>query len=76
VQATPGRITANRMDGVSIGVGEVLKADSYVFAPGPWLGKVFPFLAASITPTRQEVFFFGYSRQRFQLQRRPPANLH
>jgi len=59
VQATPGRITANRMDGVSIGVGEVLKADSYVFAPGPWLGKVFPFLAASITPTRQEVFFFG-----------------
>ena len=59
VQATPGRITANRMDGISIGVGEVLKADSYVFAPGPWLGKVFPFLAASITPTRQEVFFFG-----------------
>jgi len=36
-----------------------LKADIYVFAPGPWLGKVFPFLAESITPTRQEVFFFG-----------------
>ncbi len=30
-----------------------------VFAPGPWLGSVFPFLRLGITPTRQEVFFFG-----------------
>jgi len=58
-QATPGRIAANRMDGISVGQGEIMKADSYVFAPGPWLGEVFPFLAPSITPTRQEVFFFG-----------------
>jgi len=58
-QAMPGRITAHRMDGISIDAGEVLKADSYVFAPGPWLGRVFPFLTSSITPTRQEVFFFG-----------------
>src|SRR5713226_9693658 len=35
-QAMPGRITAHRMDGISIDAGEVLKADSYVFAPGPW----------------------------------------
>jgi glycine/D-amino acid oxidase-like deaminating enzyme len=58
-QATPGSIAANRMDGISVGPGETLKADAYVFAPGPWLGKVFPFLANTITPTRQEVFFFG-----------------
>jgi glycine/D-amino acid oxidase-like deaminating enzyme len=58
-QATPGRITAHRMDGISIDAGEVLKADLYVFAAGPWLGKVFPFLTSSIIPTRQEVFFFG-----------------
>jgi glycine/D-amino acid oxidase-like deaminating enzyme len=44
---------------VKLGSGDALKADSYVFACGPWLGKVFPFLAPSITPTRQEVFFFG-----------------
>ena len=25
--------------------GKTLEADAYVFAPGPWLGKVFPFLA-------------------------------
>jgi glycine/D-amino acid oxidase-like deaminating enzyme len=58
-QATPGRITANRMDGIAVGRGDTLRADIYVFAPGPWLGRIFPFLASSITPTRQEVFFFG-----------------
>lgn len=58
-QAMPGRIKGRRMDGISIDTGELLKADFYVFAPGPWLGSVFPFLRLSITPTRQEVFFFG-----------------
>lgn len=58
-QATPGPIADHRMQGISIGPGETLKADHYVFAPGPWLGSVFPFLAPAITPTRQEVFFFG-----------------
>ena len=58
-QATPGRIKGRRMDGIRIDAGELLKADFYVFAPGPWLGSVFPFLRLSITPTRQEVFFFG-----------------
>jgi glycine/D-amino acid oxidase-like deaminating enzyme len=58
-QATPGHITANRMEGITVNQGDTIKADSYVFAPGPWLGKVFPLLASSITPTRQEVFFFG-----------------
>ena len=59
VQVTPGPFVNNRMQGVSVSAGEILKADQYIFAPGPWLGKVFPFLATSITPTRQEVFFFG-----------------
>jgi sarcosine oxidase len=58
-QATPGRMTANQMEGITVGQGEAMNADTYVFAPGPWLGRVFPFLASSITPTRQEVFFFG-----------------
>ena len=58
-QATPGRIAANRMHGISVSSSETLTADHYVFAPGPWLGKVFPFLAPTITATRQEVFFFG-----------------
>jgi glycine/D-amino acid oxidase-like deaminating enzyme len=58
-QATPGSIASSRMHGVSISHGETLDADNLVFALGPWLGKVFPFLASTITPTRQEVFFFG-----------------
>jgi len=58
-QVTPGQIASNQMQGIKINFGEVLHADQYVFACGPWLGKVFPFLAPSITPTRQEVFFFG-----------------
>ena len=58
-QVTPGSIASNYMQGIKLGSGEVLNADSYVFACGPWLGKVFGFLAPIITPTRQEVFFFG-----------------
>jgi sarcosine oxidase len=35
-------------------------AAHFVFACGPWLGKVFPeLLGQRIFPTRQEVFFFG-----------------
>lgn len=58
-QATPGRISANRMEGITVSSGETLTADLYIFACGPWLGKAFSFLASVITPTRQEVFFFG-----------------
>lgn len=58
-QVIPGPVAANRMQGIKITSGEILSADSYVFACGPWLGRVFPSLAAMITPTRQEVFFFG-----------------
>jgi len=37
-----------------------MAADRYVFACGPWLGKVFPdVMGDKIRPTRQEVFFFG-----------------
>jgi monomeric sarcosine oxidase len=40
--------------------GETIHAGSFVFACGPWLGKVFPqLLGERIFPTRQEVYFFG-----------------
>jgi len=58
-QVTPGSIAANRMEGISVAPREILNADSYVFACGPWLGKLFTFLMPIITPTRQEEFFFG-----------------
>lgn len=40
--------------------GDLIKAGQFVFACGPWLGKVFPdLLGPRIFPTRQEVFFFS-----------------
>jgi glycine/D-amino acid oxidase-like deaminating enzyme len=37
-----------------------MRADAFVFATGPWLGKMFPTTIGSlITPRRQEVYFFG-----------------
>ena len=40
--------------------GETVSAAAYVFAGGPWLGKLVPrALEGRIFPTRQQVFFFG-----------------
>lgn len=58
-QVSLGSIATNRMDGIRLESGEALTADVYVFALGPWLGKLLPFLNAKIIATRQEVFFFG-----------------
>jgi sarcosine oxidase len=48
------------LEGVRTQAGETLRAESYVFACGPWLPKLFPpLLGNRIFPTRQEVFFFA-----------------
>jgi glycine/D-amino acid oxidase-like deaminating enzyme len=59
VQVTPGRISGNEMLAIQLNGSEDLQADRYVFACGPWLPRVFPFLAGKIRPSKQEVFFFG-----------------
>jgi glycine/D-amino acid oxidase-like deaminating enzyme len=47
-------------DGLTLSDGSRLSADQYVFACGPWLGKLFPeTIGDRIRPTKQEVFFFG-----------------
>src|SRR5258707_10596797 len=49
-----------RVQHVATNHGENIAAGQFVFACGPWLGKVFPdVLAARIFPSRQEGFFFG-----------------
>lgn len=51
---------SGRVESIAVGGGERIAAGSFVFACGPWLGKLFPELLGSrIFPTRQEVFFFG-----------------
>ena len=48
------------LEGLQTMAGETLRAESYVFACGPWLPKLFPeLLGTRIFPTRQEVFFFA-----------------
>jgi glycine/D-amino acid oxidase-like deaminating enzyme len=40
--------------------GSDIKADAYVFACGPWLGKLFPVTVGPLVrATKQDVFFFG-----------------
>jgi glycine/D-amino acid oxidase-like deaminating enzyme len=57
--ATPNEISGKEMTGVLLNKREILRADRYVFACGPWLPQLFPFLIGKIRPTRQEVFYFG-----------------
>ncbi|HXC43153.1 MAG TPA: FAD-dependent oxidoreductase [Candidatus Dormibacteraeota bacterium] len=46
--------------GLTLSDGSRLKADHYVFACGPWLGKLFPRTVGEIIrPTKQDIFFFG-----------------
>jgi monomeric sarcosine oxidase len=57
-------VTSVKPDGqrpdVRLSDGTGLRADRYVFACGPWLGRLFPAVIGSrVQPTRQEVFYFG-----------------
>lgn len=48
------------MGSVALSDGSKLKADCYVFACGPWLGKLFPSAIGDLVqPSKQDVFFFG-----------------
>jgi glycine/D-amino acid oxidase-like deaminating enzyme len=62
------RQTAVTCDGLEEGLppaitlndGSGVKADAFVFACGPWLGKLFPQTVGSLVrATKQDVFFFG-----------------
>ena len=51
---------ASKLREVTTQRGLRINAETFVFACGPWLPKVFPdLLEGRIHPTRQEVFFFG-----------------
>jgi sarcosine oxidase len=57
---TPGSVSAGTMTSVQLSDGKPLVADRFVFACGPWIGKVFPDVVGNrVRPTRQEVFYFG-----------------
>jgi glycine/D-amino acid oxidase-like deaminating enzyme len=48
------------LEEILLGDSQKISAETYVFACGPWLGKLFPeILGHRIFPTRQDVLFFG-----------------
>lgn len=58
--AVPGAVGKEGMGPLILSDGTRLAADHYVFACGPWLGRMFPeAIGDRVRPTRQEVFFFG-----------------
>ncbi len=58
--AKPGRIADGALTSLDLSDGSRLIADRYVFACGPWLGKLFPeTLGPLIRPSRQDVYYFG-----------------
>ncbi len=56
----PGPIVNGVMKDLRVEGGSHIEADTYVFACGPWLGKLFPdVIGERVRPTRQEVFYFA-----------------
>jgi sarcosine oxidase len=77
-RARPGAIRNNAMDGVVLDDGTTLRADSYVFACGPWLRKVFPELLGNRMRTPLgHVMYFGTPEgdQRFMVGNIPSWNV-
>jgi sarcosine oxidase len=56
----PGRTSGRRLESVIGQDGAEIRGDSFVFACGPWLPRLFPeILADLIRVTKQDVFFIG-----------------
>jgi sarcosine oxidase len=59
-EARPGAFRGGRLGSLPLAGGSALAADAFVFAGGPWLGRMFPeILGTALRVTRQEVFYFG-----------------
>jgi monomeric sarcosine oxidase len=59
-QVRPVEASGTALPAITATDGTRYEAERFVFACGPWLGRVFPaLLGRRIFPTRQEVFFFA-----------------
>jgi sarcosine oxidase len=55
-----GNLEQGVKDGLLLAGGSKLVADKYVFACGPWMGKLFPeTIGERVRSTKQDVFFFS-----------------
>ena len=56
----PQELDKSPLRALSLSDGSQLKAQRYIFACGPWLGRLFPNpVGALVRATKQDVFFFG-----------------
>ncbi|MBI4519771.1 MAG: FAD-binding oxidoreductase, partial [Gemmatimonadetes bacterium] len=59
-RAAPGRRSAGRLSEVVLTPGDALTAETFVFACGPWLPKIFPdVMGKRLQTTRGHVYYFG-----------------
>ncbi|MDX1503386.1 MAG: FAD-dependent oxidoreductase, partial [Thermoanaerobaculia bacterium] len=59
-RAPGGPIDGERLGALRLEEGPELEADRFVFACGPWLGRLFPdVVGEAVRPSRQEVYYFG-----------------
>jgi glycine/D-amino acid oxidase-like deaminating enzyme len=48
-RATPSKVVNGKLEEIKLDTGATLRADTFVFAVGPWLGKTFPEIFAKKT---------------------------
>jgi glycine/D-amino acid oxidase-like deaminating enzyme len=59
-RGVPSMLEEAPLRSISLSDGSRVRADYYVFACGPWLGKLFPKTIGNLVKaTKQDVFFFG-----------------
>ena len=59
-RASLGRQSGSRLTDIALSDGTKVAASTFVFACGPWLGKVFPeVMKGKLFTPRRDVFFFG-----------------
>jgi len=76
-RATPSKISNGKLEEVALDTGQTLRADKFVFAVGPWLGKTFPDILAK--KTRVPIGYVCYfatpiGDQRFTFPNMPSYN--
>ncbi|HET7440685.1 MAG TPA: FAD-dependent oxidoreductase [Terriglobales bacterium] len=60
IAASPAELESGDWKQLLLADESRLAADQYIFACGPWLGKLFPVTVGNnLRPTKQDIFFFG-----------------
>lgn len=72
----PGAIVNGQMDGVVLENGTIVRGDAYVFACGPWMRKLFPYLENRMRVPLGYVCYFGVpvADSRFSFPNLPSFN--